>query len=57
MTFDDLWREVEGLPETAKIQVPGVLSENTKRKLCKHSPIEVSKIVHAAIEEVNTWLC
>lgn len=53
MMFDDLRREVEGLPETAKIQVSGVLSENMKRKLCKHSPEEISRIVLAAIEEVN----
>lgn len=53
MTFEELWEKVSGLPDTAKMQVPGALTEGTKRKLCKHSPEEVSKIVAAAIEEVN----
>ncbi len=53
MTFEDVWKHVEGLPDTAKIQVPGVLSAATKRKLAKMTPDDVSKIVLAAIEEVN----
>ena len=53
MTFDDLWRDVQGLPDTAKLQVPGALKEETKRKLCKYSPEEIEKIVAQAIEEVN----
>jgi len=53
MTFDDLWREVQGLPEMAKIQVPDVLSELTKMKLMRKAPEEVSRIVAQAIEEVN----
>lgn len=53
MTFDDLWREVQGLPEMAKIQVPTTLSESTKMKLAKKTPEEVSRIVLAAIEDVN----
>jgi len=53
MTFDELWTRVQGLPDTAKLQVPGVLSETTKRKLEKRSPEDVSIIVLAAIEEVN----
>ena len=38
MTFEELWRDVQGLPETAKIQVPGVLSESTKMKMAELSP-------------------
>lgn len=53
MTFEELWTRVQGLPNTAKIQVPGVLSAATKKKLTKYSPEEVAVIVLAAIEEVN----
>lgn len=53
MSFEDVWRQVEGLPDTAKLQVPGVLKEDTKKKLEKHSPAEIEKIVAEAIEEVN----
>lgn len=53
MTFDDLWREVQGLPDTAKLQVPGTLSESTKKKLVRRTPEEIEKIVAQAIEEGN----
>jgi len=53
MTFEELWKQVSGLPDTAKMQVPRVLSDPTKKKLCKHSPEEVSRMVLDAIEEVN----
>ena len=53
MTFEELWSQVEGLPDTAKLQVPGVLSQETKKRLCTHSPEEIEKIVADAIEEVN----
>ena len=53
MSFEELWARVQGLPDTAKLQVPGTLSEATKKRLCKHSPEEVGKIVADAIEEVN----
>lgn len=53
MTFEELWEQVSGLPDTAKKQVPRVLSDPTKKKLCKHSPEEISRIVAEAIEEVN----
>ena len=53
MTFDELWEQVSGLPDTAKMQVPGALSESTKRKLCTRSPEEVAAVVAEAIEEVN----
>ena len=53
MTFDELWKRVQGLPDTAKLQVPGVLSAATKKKLAKMTSEDVSKVVLAAIEEVN----
>lgn len=53
MTFEELWEQVSGLPDTAKIQLPGVLSIETKKKLEKKSPAEIGRIVAQAIEEVN----
>lgn len=53
MTFEELWTEVQGLPDAAKLQVPGILSEATKKKLSRKTPEEVAVIVKAAIEEVN----
>ena len=53
MTFEDAWRQVEGLPDTAMVQVPGVLSQDTKRKLARKTPAEIKEIVEQAIEEVN----
>ena len=52
MTFDELWARVEGLPDTAKMQVPEVLAA-TKKKLMKYSPAEIEKIVAEAIREVD----
>lgn len=53
MTFEELWEQVSGLPDTAKMQVPGALSESTKKRLEKKSPAEIGRIVAQAIEEVN----
>ena len=53
MTFEKIWEKVPALPDTAKMQVPGILQDDTKKKLCEHSPEEISQIVLAAIEEVN----
>lgn len=53
MTFEDVWREVKGLPDTAILQVPGVLSDATKKKLAERTPAGVEKLVTDAIEEVN----
>ena len=53
MTFDELWKEISDLPEMAKIQIPGVLRESTKKKLARKKPEEVRQIVTAAIEEIN----
>jgi hypothetical protein len=52
MAFEELWEKVTGLPDTAKIQVPGALSVDTKRKLTRLEPEKVSRIV-ATAEEVN----
>jgi hypothetical protein len=53
MTFEDVWRDVKGLSDTTMLQVPGVLSESTKKKLSRMKPEEVGKVVAEAIEEVN----
>ena len=53
MTFEELWSKVQGLPDSAMVQVPGALKEETKKKLSRKSPEEVAAIVTAAIEEVN----
>lgn len=53
MTFDELWAQVKGLPETAMIQVPLVLKVSTKKKLERKTPEEVAAIVTAAIDEIN----
>ena len=53
MTFDEMLRNVEGLPDAAMMQVPRVLSEATKKKLDRKTPDEISRIVAEAINEVN----
>lgn len=53
MTFDDVWRQVQGLPEEAKKRVPETLKEDTKKKLSRRTPQEIEKIVTEAIDEVN----
>ena len=53
MTFEEVWAKVEGLPETAKLQVPGILKDKTKLKLSRRSSDEIKRIVEAAIDEVN----
>lgn len=53
MTFEEIWKEVKGLPEAAMIHVPGTLSVSTKKRLARLNPENVSKIVNAAIDEVN----
>ena len=51
--FDELWKQVEGIPAGAKKQLPGDLSVRTKRKLEKLSPGEIEKIITRAFEEIN----
>ena len=53
MTFEELWSKVQGLSDTAKLQIPGALKEETKKRLCRKSPEEVAVIVTAAIDEIN----
>ena len=53
MSFDKLWTQVKGLPDTAMVQVPLVLTASTKKKLERNTPEEIEQIVSAAIEEIN----
>ena len=53
MSFDKLWTQVKGLPDTAMVQVPLVLTASTKKKLERKTPEEIAQIVSAAIEEIN----
>jgi len=53
MTFDELWAQVKGLPDTAMVLVPDVLSATTKKKLERKTPEEIEQIVSEAIDEVN----
>ena len=51
--FEELWKQVEGIPEGAKKQIPSDLSDRTKRKLEKLSPEEIRAVVNKAFEKVN----
>lgn len=51
--FDELWKQVEGIPAGAKKQIPDDLSDGTKRKLEKLSPKEIAGIINRAFEEIN----
>ncbi len=54
--FMELWAEVEKLnmlPNTAIMDVPGIIQSATKQKLCELEPARVSEIIKAAIEEIN----
>ncbi len=51
--FDELWKQVEGIPDGAKKQIPADLSDGTKRKLEKFSPKEIAGIINRAFEEIN----
>ena len=53
MSFDELWTQVKGLPDTAMMQVPLVLTASTKKKLERKTLEEVAAIVAAAIDEIN----
>ena len=53
MDFNDVWKQVKGLPDTAMVQVPGCLSEASKKKLTVLSPEKIAEIVGSAIDEVN----
>lgn len=53
MTFEELWKQVSGHPDVAKIQVLGALKEDTKKMLASMKPEEVAAMVASAIGEVN----
>ena len=53
MTFEDVWEQVRGLLDAAKLQVPAALKADTKKRLSRKSPEQMREIVEAAIEEVN----
>ena len=53
MDFEELWRQVEGFPDTAMQFIPNALSEDTKKKLERYSPEEISEIVRSAVDEIN----
>ena len=51
--FEELWKQVEGIPDGAKKQIPQDLSDSTKRKLEKLSPEMIAEIINKAFEEIN----
>ena len=51
--FEELWKQVEGIPDGAKKQLSADLSDKTKRKLEKLSPKEIEDIVNGSLEEVS----
>lgn len=53
MTFEEVWGEVKGLPDTAMTHIPEILSKDTKKRLAKMKPEKVSEVVNSAIDEVN----
>ena len=53
MSFEEIWSQVQGLPQEAINLAPEALNEDTKRRLGSNTPEEVAVIVRAAIEEVN----
>ncbi len=53
MTFEEVWDQVQGLPREAIKRVHETLKEDTKKRLSRLSPAEVTEIVTAAINEVN----
>lgn len=53
MAFDEVWAEVQSLPDTAKLQMPGTLRDDTKKRLARKTPEEISEIVLQAVAEVD----
>ncbi len=51
--FEELWKQVEGIPEGVKKQLSADLSVKTKRKLERLSSEEVEKIIEKAMQEIN----
>lgn len=53
MTFEEVWSQVQGLPQEAIMRVTETLRDDTKNRLSRMSPEEVAEIVLGAIDEVN----
>ena len=56
MRFDEFWIKVADLkvlPDTAIHQIPSILSNEAKNKLCKRTPEEAANIIQAAIYEID----
>ena len=53
MTFEEMWSQVQGLPQEAIKRVPETLRDDTKNRLSRISPEEVAEIVLEAIYEVD----
>ena len=56
MTFEELMDaacESARLPEMARIQLPVVLSDKTKKTVLQLSPEELGRMLSVAIDEIN----
>ena len=56
MDFESLWeriKELNALPYLAVLEIPSVISDETKELMANYSPEAVIKVVLDAIEEVN----
>ncbi len=56
MTFEEFLDQacaIAHLPEMARIQLPSVLSDKTKRLVLQLSPEELGRILNEAIDAVN----
>ena len=56
MTFEELLDQactIAHLPEMARIQLPVVLSDKTKKKVLQLSPEELGQMLSVAIDEIN----
>ena len=56
MDFSSLWNKVEelnALPTIAILDIPTVISEETKTLLANHAPEDVARILKEAIDEIN----
>lgn len=56
MIFEEYWAAVarlKALLDMAIQQLPGSLSNNTKKRLVRQLPEETARLINTAIEEVN----
>ncbi len=51
--FDELWKQVDGIPDGIKKQIYEDISDKTKKKLEKDSPKEIEEYIIKAIEAIN----